>query len=473
MTSLLQPHATGRNAAVGSFSQNGGKSLTSYHTINILPRFPWKNDIKSKCRRLVGINAADGPYTNLASIAVIYAVTLVSEGSRGLLMPSSWPYFHSVGGSKELLGVFVGILSLGRMLATIPLGHFSDRYSSEYIFYVTGLLQIAGHILYVCSPNVPSLILARFVVGLGSSTISVCRAYVARAVPKSDRTHHYAYLSAIQFIGFSILPGAGTLLSLLPETRFCGIALNEFTYPALVLALFCLATIVATFLFYEDPIPDPENVDTEHDTVDENEQATSNTSSYLPLAVCTITNVAFRGSIAELETVASPILMEQFDVTYGQTGLYMMIFGIIGLFVYILFKPLSNFYSDRVLIAIGLSATLLGSVPLAVPIISQNLTLFLYATSIGILWAFAYPVGQTGGLSLFSKTLRGIPPGKLLGVFSATGSAARIIFAVVAGALWGSFGREAVFGSISMLAIVAFGIVIYGWQNLLPGSNKQ
>lgn len=440
-----------------------------YHSAKIFPddRIPIPCRT-SETRRWLGLPQPTVGRVDVVSLCVVYWITLVSEAARGLIMPSSWPYFHSVGGSKEMLGVFVGVLSFGRMIVTMPLGYLSDKYSSAQIFYVSAVIQIFGHIMYAAWPTAEALIFSRLIVGLGSSTLSVCRAYVSKSIPREERTHHFAYLSALQFIGFAVLPGVGSLLTYLPKISILGIQMNGFTYPALVLVLCCVLIIVSTFLFYEDPqSPAPSRTTTTPlVTIGAGNLVKSENPDYLALSVCVLANMVFRGLVAELETVTTPFLMEQYGMSFSTSGTYLTIFGFFGLFIYSIFKYISRIFSDRWLIYIGLIVTAISTVPLMFQFISVNLPVIVYVSFIGALWSVAYPIGQTGSLSLFSKVMRGLPPGGLLGIFSATGSGARIGFAVAAGALWGYFGREAVFASMVACCFACIALVWISWRRL-------
>lgn len=159
------------------------------------------------------------------SIAVIYWVTPVAEAARGLVLPSAWPYLQTFGGSRESLGYLVAAFTLGRALANIPLGYLSDKFSKSSVLIAAPIFQTVGHLCYAVSPSIPSLILSRTLVGFSSSTVCVCRAYFANAIPQDKRTTHYAWLSATQFIGFVVLPGVGGLLASLPEFNIIGIPL--------------------------------------------------------------------------------------------------------------------------------------------------------------------------------------------------------------------------------------------------------
>lgn len=435
---------------------------------------------------------------NIPALLVVYFITLVSEASRGLLLPSTWPYLQSMGGTKPILGLIVGVLSLGRMLVTVPMGVISDKYSASVVFHVSALIQIFGHFLYIVVPCVPAAVASRLIVGLGSSTLAVSRAYIARAVPACDRTVHYAYLSALQFVGFAVLPGVGGLLTLLPEFSLFGglLKLNGFTYPAVVLILACLLTMVVVYLFYDDPVsPDLATSANNSSSVQVTRSASTTTTTssaamrsassvvvnagattinnndpsavqWMPLVVCTLTNMVFRATVAELETVTSPFLMEQYNVSYAATGMYMTLIGLFGLVVYAFFKPIASNISDRSLLVFGLVINFLSAAPLMITPIAKRLPLSVYVTLLGSLWALAYPVGQTAGLGLYSKVIKGLPPGALLGVFSATGSSARIGFAVIASALWAAFGRFSVFACIVSLTVSAGVLVSYSWDRL-------
>lgn len=428
-------------------------------------------------RRRLGLPVTAPGKVDMVSLLIIYWITVTSEAARGLFLPSTWPYFASVGGTRALLGVFVGVLSLGRMLTTVPLGYLSDRCSVTQVFHIASILQIVGHLMYIMFPSVWALIVSRFIVGLGSSTISVCRAFVTRSVPPAERTHHFAYLSGLQFIGFAVLPGLGSMLSWLPNASFFGLALNGFTYPAIVLAVCCLLQIALVELLYEDPLPMEMQIISTTSTssartnrTEENKPNTSrnnrNSADLLALSACLVANIVFRGMIAELETVSAPFLMEQYGLSFSAAGAYLTVFGVIGLIVYITFKPLARMWSDRLLIVIGFTIALAGTMPLTLAALSRRLPLVIYAICIGSMWSIAYPLGQTGSLSLFSKVMKGLPPGGLLGIFSATGSAARIGFAIAAGAMWAFFGRESVFMSMVICSGLTVILISTCWDRL-------
>lgn len=85
---------------------------------------------------------------------VIYILTVVAKAACDILLPSSRPYFCSLGGFKGGFGFILARYSLGRMLSTTPLGYLSDTLSRASVFVFASLNQCFGNLLYAISPNI-------------------------------------------------------------------------------------------------------------------------------------------------------------------------------------------------------------------------------------------------------------------------------------------------------------------------------
>jgi hypothetical protein len=191
------------------------------------------------------------------------------------------------------------------------------------------------------------------------------------------------------------------------------------------------------------------------------------------MATCILINVVFRGISAELETVATPFLMNGFGLSYDLASYYIASMGFIGLGVYICFKAIARRFSDRLLVQFGLVAAFVGTFPLALSGITANMSVEVYVLCLAVVWSLAYPLGQTAVLSLFSKLLAGLPAGRYLGVFSMGGNIARIVFAVAVANIWSVFGREAVFGGVLLAVALAITGVALLYQRLAPASDDS
>ncbi|GAB0488956.1 hypothetical protein MMPV_000169 [Pyropia vietnamensis] len=447
---------------------------------------------------------------HVPSLTIAYGIVLASEAARGLLLPSLYPHLLAAGGRPASLGALVAAFSVGRLAATVPLGWASDAASMRVVLAAAIALQVAGHLGYgaAVTGRAPwALIASRVVVGTGSATMSVCRSHVARAVGGGrDLTAHLGWLSGVQFVGFAVLPGVGGALASLPGGGVGGV---WWVVAALVaanaMALVALATV------YQDPpaggsgvcrsppprasaaapadatplLPAgaPTQAVTTSDEAAPGRMAVTTNEVASPAAAggtygataapsrppppdavvissLLLLNVALRGIMAALETVATPFLVNSYaSLSVASAAGLLSLLGIAGLGVYASMKPLARAASDARLMAAGLTLAAAGSVPLMLGVLLPDRHLPLVATvvAMGLLWSAAYPLGQTAVLSAFAKATRGTSPGAALGLFSASGSGARVGGALIAGLAWAWGGGSAVWGIVSAAAVVAAG----------------
>lgn len=434
---------------------------------------------------------------HLPSLATDYAVVLISEAARGLLLPALYPHLLAAGGQPATLGVLVAAFSIGRLAATVPLGWASDAASMRTVLAAACVVQAVGHLAYGAAVGTGSpvaLLAARMVVGAGSATMSVTRAHVARAVGGGgDLTAHLGWLSGAQFAGFAVLPGVGGVLASLPGGGVGGVWW-------LVGALFAAngAAVLALAAVYQDPPggnggrgrpPQPTRVPAEGgapllsareeagavpDVVEGGALETAGgaygaTGAPRPppppdgmvVSALLLLNVALRGIMAALETVATPFLVATYaPLSIASAAGLLSLLGIAGLGVFVSFKPLARAASDAQLVAAGLACAAAGAVPLllgtALPG-GGGLPLPATVTALGLLWSAAYPLGQTAVLSAFAKATAGTSPGAALGLFSASGSGARVGGALVAGLAWAWGGAGAVWGAVAVAAVAGGG----------------
>lgn len=426
-----------------------------------------------------------------SSLYVLYGLTVITEAARGLLLPSIWPYFSSLGGSKQGLGALIGIYSLGRMLSVIPLGHISDEVSSNVVLIASSLIQAFGHGLYAVSPGTKALYLSRIIVGFGSASTSVARAHVTKAVPHDRRTHHLAYLSGLQFVGFAVLPAFGSLFAILPHTQpLPFLKLNGFTNPAFFLVVANIACALLVMGFYSSPpeyrpvsCPKTMSQDNGLECISPSFSRPSVMSSsskmdvfickpdWVALAICLMINLVFRGVLAQLETVSIPFLMEEFGINYKTASIWMTMIGILGVGIYFSFKPVSKWFSDRSLVAAGLLFIAVGCFPLCYSSHVSHMNIFTYMFLLSLTWSVAYPIGQTAILALFSKVVGRVNIGCFMGLFSASGALSPLILSVVSSKLWETYGRESVFSFIVTIIFTAGLLMLCTYRRLSVESS--
>ena len=146
---------------------------------------------------------------------IVCLVGLIGDMGRGCMFPTLWPLVQSIGGNSMTLGHAVAAFSFGRILMSPVLGSWSHRYGYTRTLALSLVIVLLGTLLYaqVVSVHVDQpellLMLAQLVLGLGSGTLGVTRAFVADVTPIRNRTTYMAWLAAVQYAGFTVTPAIG------------------------------------------------------------------------------------------------------------------------------------------------------------------------------------------------------------------------------------------------------------------------
>lgn len=147
-----------------------------------------------------------------AGFYIVCLVVLIGDMSRGAMFPTMWPLVQSIGGDTVTLGYAVAAFSFGRILVSPMFGSWSIKYGyTKTLFFSTAIILL-GTLLYAQVGNVGTpvfLIAAQTVLGVGSGTLGVTRAFVADVTPTRNRTTYMAWLTAVQYAGFTVTPFIG------------------------------------------------------------------------------------------------------------------------------------------------------------------------------------------------------------------------------------------------------------------------
>ncbi len=164
---------------------------------------------------------ADGIH-DVNGFAIVCLVILVGDMARGVFFPTMWPLVSELGGSTVALGFAVASFSFGRILVSPRFGRWSVTYGySKTLLFSCSILWV-GTLLYAQAQNVGSvafLIFAQIVMGLGSGTLGVTRAFVAEVTAQRSRTTYMAWITAVQYAGFTVTPFIGSLFTKLLQDK--------------------------------------------------------------------------------------------------------------------------------------------------------------------------------------------------------------------------------------------------------------
>jgi hypothetical protein len=159
---------------------------------------------------------ADGIH-DVIGFHIVCWVILIGDMSRGVFFPSMWPLVSELGGTQVTLGYSVAAFSFGRILVSPMFGGWSVTYGYKKTFVFSCTVLLVGTLLYAQVQNVGKaefLVFAQAVLGVGSGTLGVTRAYIADITAQRHRTTYMAWITAVQYGGFTVTPFFGAFFNM-------------------------------------------------------------------------------------------------------------------------------------------------------------------------------------------------------------------------------------------------------------------
>jgi ceroid-lipofuscinosis MFS transporter 7 len=156
---------------------------------------------------------ADGIH-DVTGFSIVCFVILIGDMSRGVMFPTMWPLVSVLGGTTVTLGYAVAAFSFGRIIVSPIFGRWSVLYGYSKVLMLSCFILFLGTMLYAQAQNVGTssfLILSQTVLGIGSGTLGVTRAFVAEVTATRTRTRYMMWITAVQYAGFTVTPFFGAL----------------------------------------------------------------------------------------------------------------------------------------------------------------------------------------------------------------------------------------------------------------------
>lgn len=413
--------------------------------------------------------------------AIVCLVILVGDMARGVFFPTMWPLVSELGGSEVALGFSVASFSFGRILVSPVFGGWSVTYGySKTLLFSCSILWI-GTLLYAQAQNAGNigfLIFAQICMGIGSGTLGVTRAFVAEVTATRSRTTYMAWITAVQYAGFTVTPLIGSLFTALlqdKEFKFGLFRFNMYTAPAYFMNFVVTATLVAMVLFFRDRdrLQAPKNNKKKSSKRLAIEDAANN-MTFLGLTVydccilgCMLLNVSTKGSISAFETLGVSIAQSNFGIEPERAGIIVGTSGSIGVVALLSMGHFAKFLTDIQLICGGMLIMLFGVLSLG--FLEQDAVnpSWKFCTAIFLIYSVGYPIGHTAVIGLFSKIVGRRPQGTLLGWFASAGSLARMCFPIMSGFLTQYFGVSSLFYVLICVLSVSILITLRNRETLI------
>jgi ceroid-lipofuscinosis MFS transporter 7 len=413
-------------------------------------------------------------WTFWKEIIIVLAALFVAESSRGLMAPSLYLYNEDIGGDKKSLGMIVAAFSVGRLFGSIFLGWWYNKRGGKEAIIFSLIISAIAHTAYSFATLTGwwLLLLSRTVVGFGTGILSVVRACIADCTTVQQRTKFMAYSSAVQFIGFAVVPGAGKVLTYI-DFKIGSFEVDQFTSTGFLLAIINLLMVVFVMIFLPNRLPmqpepkvhkiaPPSQIE-EKSASKVEESSIPKSVFYIGVGVFIALNLVARGVLALLEVTAAPVFLDAWDGSesdpVGHTSTMMLILGVVGLIIFALIEFMEKYIAEWLLLSISLFLIGAGGAVLY-DWTGDGINLAEFLIGASLIWSIGSPIAQTIILSAFSKILGSKPQGAMMGWIGSAGSVGRIVFPLLS-----ILGNNISFMISSGTAILsAIAAVVYNWR---------
>ena len=179
-------------------------------------------EVTEKTSLISGHKKDSESITDLTGFLIVCFVALVGDMARGIMFPTLWPLIQKLGGTQVSQGYAVAAFSFGRILSAPLLGRFSVSHGYTKTLLYSQAILLVGTLLYAQSGyfGTPSFLIgAQTVMGIGSGTLGVLRAFASDVSPQNSRTVYISLLTAVQYTGFTVTPLVGAFFAHYFEER--------------------------------------------------------------------------------------------------------------------------------------------------------------------------------------------------------------------------------------------------------------
>lgn len=435
--------------------------------------------------------------SNSVDLGIVLVQVFLSELPRGIVVPTLFPYITAtkVHNPELIASLAVSSFSVGRLLATYPLGLLADRTGSSRTALMIGIvIVILSSTLFafagLMGPTIAPflIVISRFLVGFGSGTNGITRAFMARISTTEDRVKYVMYNTLCQYVGFSITPILSDAVVYIVENNSSdplvqfgvlpGLATTGFSI-LMMLLLLCMRGKDPSIEESEDcqpPLPDESSTISLPITVSSSEKAEIKDREIKreqKVFVCYLLylflNFSLRGVLGVLETyganlfqqIKSPFQPANANIV-RESGEFFVYMGIVGVGVLLVLPRVAKKLTPYWTLLFGIGCITVGSI-LFLPFLYRA-DIAYFSIAVVLIWSIGSPITQTLTISTYSQMMGSKPQGAAMGWLTTAGASGRIIFPILAGLQYEMTTYvNVVFGIISAGTLVAFRI-FYGLE---------
>jgi len=401
----------------------------------------------------------------------------------GIVLPLLPTYAKDLGASPFMIGLIAAIFSIMQFIFSPLWGKLSDRIGRRPVMLISIFITSLSYLIFSQSDNIPLLIFARGLSGIGSANIAAAQAYITDVTDSRNRSGAMGMIGAAFGVGFIIGPLIGGLLM-----HNYGIEMVGYVASGLIFLDFILAVIFLPESNKQARKFDFAMLGRKGATVNETGQSASflktKADEYVeglklafsskPLALLMIANYIFTFAIVNMQVASILLWKEYFGASDQEIG---YIFAYVGFFSVIvqggLISRLIKKLGEHKLFLWGHIFTFAGV--FFVPFIPQD-TLFSAGLAILLCFAIGTSLVAPINLSMISLYSYKQKQGQILGLSQSVNSFARIMGPFSGSILYGMdfHAPYIVAGALTVIGtFIALGLFKYKIEALDPAVENE
>lgn len=401
----------------------------------------------------------------------------------GIVLPLLPTYAKDLGASPFMIGLIAAIFSIMQFIFSPLWGKLSDRIGRRPVMLISIFITSLSYLIFSQSDNIPLLIFARGLSGIGSANIAAAQAYITDVTDSKNRSGAMGMIGAAFGVGFIIGPLIGGLLM-----HNYGIEMVGYVASGLIFLDFILAVIFLPESNKQARKFDFAMLGRKGATATEPGQSASflktKADEYIeglklafsskPLALLMIANYIFTFAIVNMQVASILLWKEYFGASDQEIG---YIFAYVGFFSVIvqggLISRLIKKLGEHKLFLWGHIFTFAGV--FFVPFIPQD-TLFSAGLVILLCFAIGTSLVAPINLSMISLYSYKQQQGQILGLSQSVNSFARIMGPFSGSILYGMdfHAPYIVAGALTVIGtFIALGLFKYKIEALDPAVENE
>lgn len=412
-------------------------------------------------------------------LVILLLTVLLDLIGFGIVLPLLPTYAKDLGANPFMIGLIAAIFSIMQFIFSPLWGKLSDKIGRRPVMLISIFITSFSYLIFSQADNIPLLIFARGLSGIGSANIAAAQAYITDVTDSKSRSGAMGMIGAAFGVGFIIGPLVGGLLKHNYGIEMVGYVASGLIFLDFILAVFFLpesnkkAEKLALSMFGRRGEGAGSSSFLKAKT-DEYIDGLKLTFSSKPLALLMIANYIFTFAIVNMQ-VASILLWKEYFLASDQQIGY--IFAYVGFFSVIvqggLIGRLIKKLGEHRLFLWGHLFTFAGV--FFVPFIPQD-TLFSYGLLILLCFAIGTSLVAPINLSLISLYSYKQQQGQILGLSQSVNSFARIMGPFSGSILYGlSFHAPYIVAGVLTIAgtFIALALFKYKIEALEPAAETE